>query len=159
MSEPRNKERKRLYDLEYAAKHREKRRAYNREYAREHRSKYNEYMRAWFVANPDKAEIYKERQNARRRARELQMRLEVLHGYGAMCACCGELRLEFLSIDHVNGGGNTERKVLRNRYSQFKLIIASGFPPEYQILCHNCNQAKGYYGVCPHQIERQNAVA
>ena len=25
------------------------------------------------------------------------------------------------------------------------------YPPGYQVLCHNCNLAKGFYGSCPHQ--------
>jgi hypothetical protein len=24
------------------------------------------------------------------------------------------------------------------------------FPDGFQVLCHNCNLAKGYYGECPH---------
>ena len=30
-----------------------------------------------------------------------------------------------------------------------------GYPKDgYQLLCHNCNCAKGWYGACPHTEER-----
>lgn len=30
-------------------------------------------------------------------------------------------------------------------------IIKNKFPKKFQLLCHNCNQAIGYYGSCPHR--------
>jgi hypothetical protein len=33
-----------------------------------------------------------------------------LKHYGSKCNCRGEDRDEFLAIDHINGGGNQERK-------------------------------------------------
>ena len=30
-------------------------------------------------------------------------------------------------------------------------IIKNNFPEGFKILCHNCNNAKGFYGKCPHQ--------
>ena len=30
-------------------------------------------------------------------------------------------------------------------------IISEGFPDSIQVLCWNCNAAKGMDGVCPHQ--------
>src|SRR5688572_6031846 len=32
---------------------------------------------------------------------------------GAVCKCCGETRTEFLSIDHVQGGGGKHRKEIK----------------------------------------------
>lgn len=29
--------------------------------------------------------------------------------------------------------------------------IKNDFPDVFQVLCHNCNQAIGYYGSCPHK--------
>ena len=40
------------------------------------------------------------------------------------------------------------------RYSPsaiYRWLIKHKFPPGIQVLCHNCNLAKGYYGACPHQ--------
>ena len=39
---------------------------------------------------------------------------------------------------------------LRNAPLQ-KWIIENNFPKGFQILCHNCNVAKGLYGECPHE--------
>ena len=42
-------------------------------------------------------------------------RLTVLQFYSAQipfCKCCGEKEMKFLSMDHVNGGGNKHRKEL-----------------------------------------------
>ncbi len=79
------------------------------------------------------------------------LRLEVLGHYspnGPACACCGEATIEFLCIDHVNGGGGKHRRSIRgNLYNWLK---REGFPKGFRVLCHNCNAAIGYYGHCPH---------
>ena len=28
----------------------------------------------------------------------------------------------------------------------------------FQVLCHNCNMSKGFYGYCPHEKERENEI-
>lgn len=70
------------------------------------------------------------------------------------CACCGETTVEFLSFDHINGGGRKhaeERRKLGEPGPLSTWLKKNNFPEGYQVLCHNCNQARGYYGVCPHQ--------
>jgi hypothetical protein len=63
----------------------------------------------------------------------------------------------FLSIDHVNGGGRGHRKSLGTKASSGAMLYDiknRGFPPDFQILCFNCNcgrQRNG--GVCPHKEE------
>jgi len=66
------------------------------------------------------------------------------------CACCGEVTYEFLSIDHIDGGGTQHRKELGSKYI-YSWLIQQEFPEGYQVLCHNCNMAKGFYKECPHQ--------
>jgi len=66
------------------------------------------------------------------------------------CECCGETNYEFLALDHIQGGGNRQRKTVANFYCW---IIRENFPPIFRILCHNCNMAKGMYGYCPHKKE------
>lgn len=66
------------------------------------------------------------------------------------CACCGERQLEFLSIDHVNGGGTKHRKKIGNK-NIYLWIVQNSYPDGFRVLCHNCNQAFGFFGYCPHQ--------
>lgn len=87
----------------------------------------------------------------RRRLRE-----EIIREYGGKCACCGEHRPEFLALDHINGGGNRERKTVASNTPSgiYRLAKALGFPRDrYRLLCHNCNSSLGWYGYCPHQKE------
>jgi hypothetical protein len=94
------------------------------------------------------------------RQKHRELRVEVLTFYSKgvpTCSCCGELEFEFLSIDHVRGGGNAHRKVVRSQ-ALLRWLKKSNFPEGFQVLCHNCNLAKGFYGYCPHE-RRMKAVA
>lgn len=85
-----------------------------------------------------------------RQKETVRLRRIVLDAYGARCACCGEDIEEFLTIDHVQGDGWKEgRKYRRDRW--LRLIIKRNFPSNYQILCYNCNCAKGNGSHCPHE--------
>jgi len=89
----------------------------------------------------------------RMRARLWEFKTQVIYHYGGKCACCGESQVEFLTIDHINGGGEVERKRLGKtgaRYYQW--IISNNFPSNLQLLCWNCNCARQLYGgICPHK--------
>ena len=75
------------------------------------------------------------------------------------CNCCGlNSHIEFLTVDHIAGrqemDSEPELKKLKymSKLSGTALviwIIKNNFPKGFQILCHNCNQTKGYYGKCP----------
>ena len=128
------------------------------------KEKANEYAKLWmrrfrkrfpaFVREYEKEYRHANRATMRaidKRARD-KIRLKVLKYYGGTppkCKCCGETQYEFLSIDHIKGGGSKERKEHGSKFCY--VLIRRGFPKGYQILCHNCNQAKGYYGRCPHR--------
>jgi hypothetical protein len=79
-----------------------------------------------------------------------KLRNTVVDGYGAKCACCGETCRAFLALDHVNGGGNKQRKEA-GPSAHYADALRRNYPPDYQLLCHNCNIAKSIQGVCPHQ--------
>ena len=84
---------------------------------------------------------------------------QVLQGYEKRCVCCGETAYEFLSVDHKYNDGAADRKRLGRKAksgSLYKTIIKENFPDRYQIMCYNCNMAKGFFGYCPHQKETQN---
>lgn len=83
-----------------------------------------------------------------------QLKLEMLEAFGWKCQCCGEDHPYFLSLDHIDGSGSEHRAGYTS--SNNNQIIADakreGWPKnKYQLLCMNCNTAKGYYGECPHK--------
>lgn len=89
-------------------------------------------------------------------ARNRAGRDKVLAHYGGRCGCCGEARREFLAIDHINGGGKQHRREMGLHLTQW--LVRNGFPAGFQLLCHNCNTAKGLYGACPHTKRPSAAV-
>ena len=94
---------------------------------------------------------------AKARQRTLDAKLEVIAAYGGRCACCGESHFEFLSVDHINNDGCVERRAGRSHgYTLYRRLKKLGFPKDrYQLLCFNCNLAKGFFGYCPHEKERE----
>ena len=78
----------------------------------------------------------------------------VIENYGGRCRCCGEDEYKFLSLDHVNNDGNKHRKEIKYK-DMVVWAFKNNYPKNLQILCHNCNMAKGFYGECPHYKIRQ----
>lgn len=90
-----------------------------------------------------------------------RVKQEVIAAYGGTCACCGELRFEFLSVDHVDGKGAAERRKtgVQAGYQFYVWLRRKGFPKgPYRLLCFNCNSARGFYGYCPHEREALHHV-
>src|SRR6266542_6542283 len=48
--------------------------------------------------------------NKKQQQRQRAIRIEAYKRYGPGCKCCGEVRLEFLTIDHIGGGGGDHRR-------------------------------------------------
>lgn len=95
----------------------------------------------------------------RRANRKLKVQTLAAYG-GAVCVCCGETQMEFLTLDHVNGDGAAHRKRLGMAAFRFyRTLRAQDYPndPPLQILCRNCNWAKGVDGTCPHQLKLNEA--
>lgn len=88
---------------------------------------------------------------------EMKIKLLAINHYGGKCACCGEKNIEFLVIDHVNNDGAKHRLQICGKNSGgkrlYRWLKKNNYPdkPKLQVLCHNCNAAKEYYGYCPHQ--------
>ena len=125
-----------------------------------------EYDKKWRSKNKEKLVVLtakwrsKNRDKYRNTNRKHYQKLRriVLEHYGNQCQCCGEMRMEFLAIDHINGGGSKERKK-RDARTNYRYLIANNFPKDFQILCHNCNAAKGFYGQCPHERLKRVSIA
>jgi hypothetical protein len=81
----------------------------------------------------------------------ISRRKEVLGHYGGKCTCCGETTYEFLAIDHINNDGAKHRREVGGSRGLFLWLRRHNYPDGFQILCHNCNCAKAYYGECPHK--------
>ncbi len=84
------------------------------------------------------------------KAQEIQE--EVLQQYGGACACCGERRVPFLSIDHVSG---YDGKSPRKGSQLYRWLRRNAFPHGFRVLCMTCNFTLGHHGYCPHSSLRQ----
>ena len=81
---------------------------------------------------------------------ELKLKLTILEGYGSKCACCEINQFEFLTIDHIEGGGRKHvDSIVGNIYSWAK---KNNLPKNLQVLCMKCNLGREVNGgVCPHK--------
>lgn len=90
--------------------------------------------------------------NARAREGVRLLRKRALTMYGGRCVCCGETTNEFLTFDHIEPIGGL-RKLMKHQptgYNLYKWLLQEQ-RTTMQILCYNCNCAKGFYGSCPHK--------
>jgi len=131
-----------------------------------YKKRQSEYTKQWRKKN-------KEKFHATQKACYAKVRLEALTHYSKgtpKCACCGEDKLYFLSIDHIKGNGNTHRKQLGMRQGgtiqsigqKHKVTMGGNgfvywlkkneYPKGYQVLCYNCNFAKRQNSKCPCSI-------
>lgn len=98
---------------------------------------------------------------AKNRAKGLEIRARyrkaVMSHYGNMCACCGETHDEFLTIDHMDNDGSKHREEVDGA-RLYRWLMKNNYPKNFQILCYNCNIAKGRYGKCPHCLDRIEAL-
>lgn len=151
----------------------------NKEELREYK---RNQMRDWRIKNPEKAKAIRKRcyENTKEKFKLrnqkwkeghpdymkkynekylLETKMLVLIHYGGnppKCACCGETIIQFLTIDHPNGGGCKQRKELGLRSGQnfYRWLIKNNYPEGYQVLCWNCNCGKDKSGLCPHKREK-----
>lgn len=89
-----------------------------------------------------------------RRASYERARQEMFDHYGRECRCCGESTPEFLTVDHVGGGGSAHRKRESGAAAICGWLRKRGYPKGFQILCWNCNYAQRYGKPCPHKVRR-----
>lgn len=144
-----------------------RRRDYFVRYRAENREMLRQRSRDWVANHPGRRKAilaeYRIRSNraCERRYRQ-RIRREVLGHYGATCKCCGETEEKFLSLDHVNNNGSEHRRAIGRKqmgYAFYLWIKRNNYPDFLQILCHNCNMAKGFYGSCPHTKRSHDSQA
>lgn len=138
-------------DKENARRRTDQQREKNRIYLRQYHQHLTAEQRQQRLEN-GKRYAQSERGKQRRAENRRQLRREFIEVYGGKCQCCGETTLEFLTIEHLQGGGRQERKTMSTEHLLRKLKRAGWEKDKrYGLLCFNCNQAKGAYGYCPHQ--------
>jgi len=94
-------------------------------------------------------EVLKERHK-----KQLLIKKQVFIHYSngvVQCACCGELEYEFLTIDHINGKKEHGHDQGMTGGRLYSWLMENNFPDGFQVLCMNCNWAKGHFDICPHQ--------
>ncbi|KKM24758.1 hypothetical protein LCGC14_1601870 [marine sediment metagenome] len=125
---------------------------YSKDYYQEHRERILATSASYYQRN-------KKRFQETQRKYRWETRTAALDAYGGNCACCGEIQQEFLSIDHINNDGAAHRKQLSSRSrggggsAMYQWLKTNGYPDGFQVLCFNCNMAKGFYGQCPHSTK------
>lgn len=124
---------------------------YNREKYLKNRDKVLARAKLYYLENREKIEKYRKRYKVsaanklktnKKRIYAAQKKL-IFDNYGNKCVLCGELDIEFLELDHINGGGCKhleEIKLQGKRMHQW--VIENNFPPIFQVLCCNCNWLK-----------------
>jgi hypothetical protein len=136
--------------IDFTAVH-QKWRDENRTYVRD-KSRIN--MSNWRAnMTPEQKQAFDAKMAVKANVRRERLRMVVYSGYGRVCACCGEDELLFLSIDHVNNDGYMRRKNGEGHGGEqlFVKIVRENFPPDFQLLCMNCNHGKARNGgICPH---------
>lgn len=94
---------------------------------------------------------------------KLRLKLRVIKLLGGKCNCCGEDNPLFLTVDHIHNNEVEHRFGFRGSRAVTQVyqdVLQSGNPQEtYQLLCMNCNAAKQWYGVCPHQSDLETKAA
>lgn len=118
------------------------------------RKKHNARARA-FYHNLTAAELAEVRADQCRR--RLELKLEAISKFGGKCACCGEKRHQFLTIDHVDRDGADHREELVGKRraapaAWLRKLKKAGWKTtrRLRVLCHNCHNAIDLWGGCPH---------
>src|SRR5882724_723797 len=104
-----------------------------RNYIKRNKTHLKKYYENWNIKNKNKLLETQKRFRINRK-------IEIINYYGGKCECCGEKELDFLAIDHKNGGGTKHRnKIGKGGGSMYYWIKKQNFPVGFRVLCHNCN--------------------
>jgi len=105
--------------------------------------------RAWYYRNHKKAKELKarnmrtyrkrdpEKYRQYSRERKRREREALFEMYGDQCALCGFSDKRALTLDHINGDGNKERRKYGER-KIYRIALERYQPEKYRTLCMNC---------------------
>jgi hypothetical protein len=95
-------------------------------------------------------QTHKEEKNLNSKSTYQTSKKKVFDHYGWICSCCGESEPEFLTIDHIDGGGYQHKKETNGKL--YPWLVRNNFPEGFRVLCYNCNCGRKT-GPCPHEKE------
>ena len=86
------------------------------------------------------------------RQRAVRIKYDVMQRYGGECFCCGEDRIGFLTLDHINDDGAARRQSGEHSGGGhfYKRLRKAPLDPHLRVACYNCNCGRRATGVCPH---------
>lgn len=137
------------YMTDWRAANKDKKRIHDRTYEAKHRERVNARFRA-----RSKSEHGRALRKAALRRWKVKIRTEMVAAYGGCCECCGETELRFLTLEHKNGGGSKHRKELGGQGAVMVQLRRLGWPKtDYTVLCFNCNLVTKDGLPCPHKLQ------
>jgi len=101
--------------------------------------------------------ICRECDNLKNKLRGIKNRKLLITKLGGKCECCGITNYDYLSIDHVNGSGQQDRKNFKKWKNYIKHLLdmpSDNLKKDYKCLCYNCNYCKGFYKICCHEFDK-----
>lgn len=132
-----------------------------RKWVEANRERHNENVNRWRREFRDEDyQGFRDYVNDASKKNRENLRDETFAAYGGCCQCCGVNDPEFLTIDHIGGGGTAHRKSLGVHGVHFyRWLRKQGYPQDvYRCLCMNCNWAIRFGGICPHKRVQQAAI-
>jgi hypothetical protein len=83
-----------------------------------------------------------------------EKKTKILNMLGGKCECCNIKDIRLLCIDHINGGGNKEKKERKGKsfLENILSMTEEDMKLKYRCLCYNCNCCIGFWGKCEHKI-------
>lgn len=87
---------------------------------------------------------YREKMKAYSRNHNLNLKLSALDILGGVCKECGFDDHRALQIDHINGDGAKDKKIVKSNYYWSVIESTRKKEKKYQVLCANCNWIKRF---------------
>lgn len=152
------KERVLNYNKQYRTSHPENYSSWKKTQSEKHKLRTREKRILKYGNDPQK---YKKEQR-RKKSHEYRKTIrdaciEKITSYRKMeeprCWRCGQKNIDLLTIAHVDGTGNLERKFHKSTLKIYKHILSNSSNMEkYNIECFNCNMCEGFYGKYPDEL-------
>ncbi len=140
--------------LEYVKKNKKEMKRKAKIYYNKNRDMIIEKTTVWRKTNIDRI-----RKSKQKNGKIIKNQVFMHYSNGVIqCNCCGELEIEFLQLDHINGRKQHGHGFGFGGESLYRWIIHNDYPNGFQVLCSNCNWGKYRNGICPHQLKKNLGI-